>query len=79
MKPGVDAFLEILRSYEASAQAPLTNAKGAFSWSLAEYAMGGMLYFNKQRLGGVGLGKMGISWGFILENGDFMVFHGDWD
>ncbi|CAL1163053.1 unnamed protein product [Cladocopium goreaui] len=45
---GVDAFLEILRSHEASAKAPLTNAKGAFSWSLAEYAMGGMLYFNKQ-------------------------------
>lgn len=45
---GVDAFLEILRSHEASSKAPLTNAKGAFSWSLAEYAMGGMLYFNKQ-------------------------------
>ena len=49
--PGVDAFLEILRGHETSAKAPLTNAKGAFSWSLAEYAMGGMLYFNKQRLG----------------------------
>ena len=38
---GVDAFLEILNSHEASRKAPLTNAKGAFSWSLAEYAIGG--------------------------------------
>jgi len=45
---GVDAFLEILNAHESSRKVPLTNAKGAFSWSLAEYAVGGMLYFNKQ-------------------------------
>lgn len=45
---GVDSVVPILNGLAKGPEIPLTNAKGAFSRSLAEYALGAMLHFNKQ-------------------------------
>ncbi|KAL1511024.1 hypothetical protein AB1Y20_005849 [Prymnesium parvum] len=44
---GVDAISDFARELAAS-DVPLTNGRGAFSSSLAEYAMAAALHFNKQ-------------------------------
>mmetsp|Transcript_4948 Transcript_4948/g.14431 ORF Transcript_4948/g.14431 Transcript_4948/m.14431 type:complete len:340 (-) Transcript_4948:125-1144(-) len=48
MAAGVDSVVPVLNSLPRGPETPLTNAKGAFSRSLAEYAVGAMLHFNKQ-------------------------------
>jgi hypothetical protein len=46
---GVDTLVPVLQQLGDEAQAvPLTNAKGAFSRSLAEYAVAAVMHFNKQ-------------------------------
>eukprot|EP00929_Paragymnodinium_shiwhaense_P115153 TRINITY_DN83843_c0_g1_i1.p1 TRINITY_DN83843_c0_g1~~TRINITY_DN83843_c0_g1_i1.p1 ORF type:complete len:369 (+),score=104.93 TRINITY_DN83843_c0_g1_i1:75-1109(+) len=45
---GVDSLVPVLRPLPRIAEVPVTNAKGAFSRSLAEYALMAMLHFNKQ-------------------------------
>lgn len=48
MAAGVDSLVPVLTSLPRGLETPLTNAKGAFSRSLAEYALTAMLHFNKQ-------------------------------
>lgn len=48
MAAGVDSVVPVLKGLPRGPETPLTNAKGAFSSSLAEYALGAMLHFNKQ-------------------------------
>ena len=43
---GVDKLIPLVK--ELSRSVPMTNAKGAFSSSLAEYILASILYFNKQ-------------------------------
>ncbi|CAE6936221.1 serA [Symbiodinium sp. CCMP2592] len=45
---GVDTLVPVLNSLPGASEIPLTNAKGAFSRSLAEYSLAAMLHFNKQ-------------------------------
>ncbi|CAJ1444295.1 unnamed protein product [Effrenium voratum] len=45
---GVDTLVPVLKALDGGEALPLTNAKGAFSRSLAEYAIAAMLHFNKQ-------------------------------
>eukprot|EP00438_Fugacium_kawagutii_P016640 Skav205660 [mRNA] locus=scaffold458:258565:260756:+ [translate_table: standard] len=45
---GVDTLVPVLSTLEGAQQVPLTNAKGAFSRSLAEYGVAAMMHFNKQ-------------------------------
>ena len=45
---GVDTLVPVLNSLPGGSAIPLTNAKGAFSRSLAEYSLAAMLHFNKQ-------------------------------
>lgn len=45
---GVDALVPCLCPLDRIAKVPVTNAKGAFSRSLAEYSLAAMLHFNKQ-------------------------------
>ena len=45
---GVDTLVPVLNSLPGGSEIPLTNAKGAFSRSLAEYSLAAMLHFNKQ-------------------------------
>ena len=46
---GVDTLVPVLNSLGPEAQpVPVTNAKGAFSRSLAEYGVAAMMHFNKQ-------------------------------
>jgi len=45
---GVDTVVPVMRALPKGPETPLTNAKGAFSRSLAEYALAAMLHFNKQ-------------------------------
>jgi len=45
---GVETVVPLLNSLPRGPETPLTNAKGAFSRSLAEYALLAMLHFNKQ-------------------------------
>lgn len=45
---GVETVVPILQALPRGPETPLTNAKGAFSSSLGEYALTAMLYFNKQ-------------------------------
>ncbi len=44
---GVDKIAPDLLKFDHTKDIPLTNAKGAYSSSLAEWAVHGMLYFNK--------------------------------
>jgi len=48
LSAGVDSLLPVLSPLPGSSEIPVTNAKGAFSRSLAEYSLGAMLHFNKQ-------------------------------
>mmetsp|Transcript_24385 Transcript_24385/g.66534 ORF Transcript_24385/g.66534 Transcript_24385/m.66534 type:complete len:340 (-) Transcript_24385:74-1093(-) len=48
MAAGVDTVVPVMNGLPRGPETPLTNAKGAFSRSLAEYALGAMLHFNKQ-------------------------------
>jgi len=48
MAAGVDTLVKVLNTLDRGLETPLTNAKGAFSRSLAEYAVAAMLHFNKQ-------------------------------
>jgi len=48
MAAGVDTLVPILKELPRGSEVPLTNAKGAFSRSLAEYAIAALLHFNKQ-------------------------------
>merc|ERR1712110_521192 len=50
LSAGVDALCPLLRALPrvADGNVPVTNAKGAYSSSLAEYALTAMLHFNKQ-------------------------------
>mmetsp|Transcript_50516 Transcript_50516/g.156327 ORF Transcript_50516/g.156327 Transcript_50516/m.156327 type:complete len:277 (-) Transcript_50516:45-875(-) len=48
MAAGVDTVVPVMNALPRGPDIPLTNAKGAFSRSLAEYALGAMLHFNKQ-------------------------------
>jgi len=45
---GVDSVVPILNGLLGGPEVPLTNAKGAFSRSLGEYALAVILHFNKQ-------------------------------
>jgi len=45
---GVDGLVPILRKLEGIERVRVTNAKGAFDSSLAEWVLTSMLYFNKQ-------------------------------
>mmetsp|Transcript_9171 Transcript_9171/g.13761 ORF Transcript_9171/g.13761 Transcript_9171/m.13761 type:complete len:362 (+) Transcript_9171:37-1122(+) len=45
---GVDALAPFTAKHLINSDVPLTNARGAFSYSLAEYAMTSILYFNKE-------------------------------
>lgn len=45
---GVDSLVPVLRPLPRIGEVAVTNAKGAFSRSLAEYAIMAMLHFNKQ-------------------------------
>jgi len=45
---GVETIVPVMNAVPGGPEMPLTNAKGAFSRSLAEYALGAMLHFNKQ-------------------------------
>lgn len=61
MNAGVDTLVPVINALPRGPETPLTNAKGAFSKSLAEYALCAMLHFNKQipRLQG---NKAGRTW-----------------
>lgn len=48
MAAGVDTLVPVLNALPRGPSVPLTNAKGAFSRSLAEYCIAAMLHFNKQ-------------------------------
>eukprot|EP00927_Polykrikos_kofoidii_P059838 TRINITY_DN54960_c0_g1_i1.p1 TRINITY_DN54960_c0_g1~~TRINITY_DN54960_c0_g1_i1.p1 ORF type:complete len:367 (-),score=65.42 TRINITY_DN54960_c0_g1_i1:108-1136(-) len=48
LSAGVDSLVPVLRQLPRSSELQLTNAKGAFSRSLAEYALMAMMHFNKQ-------------------------------
>eukprot|EP00931_Biecheleriopsis_adriatica_P094723 TRINITY_DN68352_c0_g1_i1.p1 TRINITY_DN68352_c0_g1~~TRINITY_DN68352_c0_g1_i1.p1 ORF type:complete len:340 (+),score=65.40 TRINITY_DN68352_c0_g1_i1:63-1082(+) len=48
MAAGVDTLVPVINSLPRGPEVPVTNAKGAFSSSLAEYALAAMLHFNKQ-------------------------------
>eukprot|EP00927_Polykrikos_kofoidii_P073903 TRINITY_DN69919_c0_g1_i1.p1 TRINITY_DN69919_c0_g1~~TRINITY_DN69919_c0_g1_i1.p1 ORF type:complete len:428 (+),score=55.22 TRINITY_DN69919_c0_g1_i1:45-1328(+) len=48
LSSGVDSLAPVLRSLPRIGDVQVTNAKGAFSRSLAEYALMAMLHFNKQ-------------------------------
>jgi len=48
MAAGVDTLVPVLKPLPRIEQVPVTNAKGAFSRSLAEYALMAMLHYNKQ-------------------------------
>lgn len=48
MSAGVDTIVPVLNGLPRGPATPLTNAKGAFSRSLAEYSLAAMLHFNKQ-------------------------------
>ena len=48
MAAGVDTLVPVLNSLPGAQDIPVTNAKGAFSRSLAEYSLAAMLHFNKQ-------------------------------
>jgi len=60
MAAGVETLVPLLVSLPRGPDTPLTNAKGAFSRSLAEYSLAAMLHFNKQvpRLQGLRSGKV---------------------
>lgn len=45
---GVETIVPQMLALPGGAEIPLTNAKGAFSHSLAEYCIAAMLHFNKQ-------------------------------
>lgn len=45
---GVDTLVPVLKTLPGGSEVPLTNAKGAFSRSLAEYSIAAMMHFNKQ-------------------------------
>lgn len=45
---GVDTLVPVLAALPRASEIPVTNAKGAFSRSLAEYSLAAMLHFNKQ-------------------------------
>lgn len=71
---GVDTLVPVLKTLPGGSEVPLTNAKGAFSRSLAEYSIAAMMHFNKQipRLQVPGLWtKEGIcgDFGFVLGRG----------
>ena len=66
---GVDTLVPVLQQLGDEAQAvPLTNAKGAFSRSLAEYAVAAMMHFNKQ------ITRLQV--GSIINNGIIMINNG---
>ena len=44
---GVDTLVPVLNSLPGASEIPLTNAKGAFSRSLAEYSLAAMLHFKQ--------------------------------
>jgi len=48
MAAGVETVVPLMKSLPRGEDTPLTNAKGAFSRSLAEYSLMCMLHFNKQ-------------------------------
>jgi len=48
MAAGVETVVPILNALPRGPETPFTNAKGAFSRSLAEYSLAAMLHFNKQ-------------------------------
>jgi len=48
MAAGVETIVPQMLALPGGAEMPLTNAKGAFSRSLAEYTLAAMLHFNKQ-------------------------------
>ncbi|CAK8994707.1 D-3-phosphoglycerate dehydrogenase (PGDH) [Durusdinium trenchii] len=48
LSAGVDTLVPVLKTLPGALETPLTNAKGAFSRSLAEYSVAAMMYFNKQ-------------------------------
>mmetsp|Transcript_10476 Transcript_10476/g.23062 ORF Transcript_10476/g.23062 Transcript_10476/m.23062 type:complete len:338 (-) Transcript_10476:694-1707(-) len=48
MAAGVDTLAPVMRELPRGTEVPVTNAKGAFSRSLGEYAIAAMLHFNKQ-------------------------------
>eukprot|EP01052_Picozoa_sp_SAG31_P061213 SAG31_NODE_20314_length_578_cov_0.701461_1_plen_92_part_00 len=45
---GVDALAPVIGPRLLERQVPLTNGRGAFSSSLAEYVLAAVLHFNKQ-------------------------------
>ena len=48
LSAGVDTLMPVLQRIPSTEAIPVTNAKGAFSRSLAEYAICAMLHFCKQ-------------------------------
>lgn len=48
LSAGVDTLMPVLARIPGTEPVPVTNAKGAFSRSLAEYALCAMLHFCKQ-------------------------------
>jgi phosphoglycerate dehydrogenase-like enzyme len=48
LSAGVDYLAEVIRTHLRDKPIALSNGRGAFSSSLAEYAIGACLYFNKQ-------------------------------
>mmetsp|Transcript_79609 Transcript_79609/g.170714 ORF Transcript_79609/g.170714 Transcript_79609/m.170714 type:complete len:340 (-) Transcript_79609:92-1111(-) len=64
---GVDTVVPLLNALPGGPEIPLTNAKGAFSRSLAEYAMAAMLYFNKQ-LPRLQQNRMSRNWDRFIMN-----------
>lgn len=48
LSAGVETLVPVINSLPGASEIPVTNAKGAFSWSLAEFAIAAMLHFNKQ-------------------------------
>lgn len=48
LSAGVDSISEVIKTQLRGSAIAVSNGRGAFSSSLAEYAMGAALYFNKQ-------------------------------
>jgi len=64
---GVDTLVPVLKTLPGGSQVPLTNAKGAFSRSLAEYSIAAMMHFNKQ-IPRLQANRLGRTWDKFIMN-----------
>lgn len=67
LSTGVDALVPVLRECNVAPGLPVTNAKGAFDRSLAEWCITAFLHFNKQ-LVRVGANRQAKKWDKFIMN-----------